>query len=168
MGRNLSGATGIGVALIFSAVVVIAFNRTFVRRAGRHFTAFETVYLTTGMGALGFSIETAVIHAVKGDLPHFFEGLWNMDFIISVLYMGIGSCVLAFLFMTYSLAHLPIAISTSTSTVSTVISIMAGVLVLHEPFRWVDALGVALILGGVFGLSYSYSRESVPAVKEEA
>ena len=44
-----------GMALIFAAVVAIAFHRTLVRRAGRHFTAFETVYLTTGMGALGFS-----------------------------------------------------------------------------------------------------------------
>lgn len=171
VGRDLSGATGIGMALIFAAVVTIAFNRTFVRRAGRHFTSFETVYLTTGMGALGFSIETVIMHAMRGDLPHFFDGLWNKDFIISVLYMGIGSCVLAFLFMTYSLAHLPIAISTSTSTVSTVISILAGVLILHEPFRWVDVAGVALILGGVFGLSYCYSKESAPAApapEEEA
>ena len=160
VGRDLSGGTGIGMILIFSSVIVIGFNRTFVRRASRHFTAFETVYFTTAMGSIGFSIETLVMHALKGDLPYFFDGLWNMDFIISVLYMGIGSCVLAFLFMTYALAHLPIAVSTSTSTVSTVISILAGVLILHEPFRAVDVLGVALILGGVFGLSYCYSKDT--------
>lgn len=160
VGRDLSGATGLGIALIFSAVLAIAIHRTLVRRAGRHFTAFEIVYFTTGMGALSFSIETAVMHGLRGDLSTFFQGLWRADFIVSVLYMGIGSCVLAFLFLNYSIAHLPIAVSNSTATLSTVISILAGVFILHEPFRPVDLLGVCLILGGVFGLSFYYLRSA--------
>ena len=69
-----------------------------------------------------------------GDLPHFFDGLWNKDFIISVLYMGIGSLCAGLPVHDLPLAHLPIAISTSTSTVSTVISILAGVLIPPRAF----------------------------------
>ena len=80
-----------------------------------------------------------------------------MDFILSVLYMGIGSCVIAFLCMTYAAANLPIAVSASTANFNTVITIFVGVLILHEKFRVVDIIGTVLILLGVYGMSRCYN-----------
>ena len=73
--------------------------------------------------------------------------------------MGIGSCVIAFLFMTYASANLPFAVYASTCTLNTVVSILSGVLLLHEVFRPVQAVGTAVILLGVIGVSMSYDKK---------
>ena len=157
-GGNISGGSRIGFLYIITALLAIALGRVFVRRASDYFTAFETIYVTTGMGAAGFCLTTTVTHAVKGDLNGFFSGLWTPGFVAPVLYMGICSCVVAFLCMTYAAGRLPIAVSASTSTLNTVVSILAGVFILNETLHPADAAGAALILGGIVGMGLSYDK----------
>ncbi|MDR2933011.1 MAG: DMT family transporter [Oscillospiraceae bacterium] len=156
VGGQMHGGTAAGMALILSAMLVISLGRVFVRRASASFTPFETIYITTGMGSVGFTLATVFSHAAKGALNRFFSGLWTADFIVSVLYMGIASCVIAFLCLTYATGNLPIAVSASTGTLSTVISILVGVFILGERFRVIDIVGAVIILGGIVGMSLSY------------
>jgi drug/metabolite transporter (DMT)-like permease len=154
------GSVVIGLILIVGAQLAIASGRVFLRRAAVYFTSFETVYVTTGMGALEFWVLTTIMHGVKGDLPHFFDGLFdNPQFVVAWLYMGIGSCVFAFLLMAYASGKLPIAVSATTGTLSTIISILAGIFILREPFRPADLVGAAVILTGIVGSSLSYDSK---------
>lgn len=73
--------------------------------------------------------------------------------------MGIGSCVGAFLLMTYASAHLPVAVFASTCTLGTVVGIVSGVVLLKETFRPADILGTVIILIGIIGISLSYETE---------
>ena len=73
--------------------------------------------------------------------------------------MGIGSCVGAFLLMTYASAHLPVAVFASTCTLGTVVGIVSGVVLLKETFRPADILGTMIILIGIIGISLSYETE---------
>ncbi|MCL2058099.1 MAG: DMT family transporter [Oscillospiraceae bacterium] len=158
-GGNMGGGSGRGIAYIVIALVVISFARVFIRRASTHFTAFETIYVTTGMGAVGFSIVSATAHAARGGgFGDFFAGLWVPGFVVPVLYMGICSCVVAFLCMTYAVGRLPIAVSASTSTLNTVVAILAGVFILGESLRAADVVGAAVILGGIVGMGMSYDK----------
>lgn len=159
VGGQMEGGTLLGLVLILAAITAIALNRTIVRRASRYFGSFETIYVTTAMGAAGFSLTTLISHAVKGDLNTFFHGLATPDFIISILYMGIGSCVIAFLCMTYAAGNLPIAVSASTGTLNTVVAILVGVFILGETFRPVDVVGTVIILTGIVGISLSYDTK---------
>ncbi len=72
--------------------------------------------------------------------------------------MGIGSCVIAFLSMTYASANLPFAVYASTCTLSTVIAIISGVVLLHEVFTPVQIVGTVVILTGIIGISLSYDK----------
>lgn len=156
-GGNLGGGTRTGLFLIISALLVISLARVFIRRASMYFTAFEIIYVTTGMGAAGFSLATAAAHAAAGDLSSFFTGLWTPRFVIPVMYMGICSCVVAFLCLTYAAGHLPIAVSTSTGTLNTVVAVMAAVFILGEGLRAADVAGAAVMLAGIIGMSLSYN-----------
>lgn len=157
--RSATGVTTLGMILILSTIVVISVNRVLVRRASGEFTSFEIIYLTTGMGAVTFSGLSLGSHLLQAPVGSFLSGLLRGDFLISVLYMGIGSCVIAFLLMTYASANLPFAVYASTCTLSTVVGILSGVFLLREVFLPIEAAGTAVILLGIVGISFSYDKE---------
>ena len=61
----------------------------------------------------------------------------------------------AYLLANYSLAKLPVARSSIFGNVSTVVSILAGVIVMHDTFTPVTLLAAVLILTGVWGANAS-------------
>jgi drug/metabolite transporter (DMT)-like permease len=79
--------------------------------------------------------------------------LSKAEFLIAVAYLGIGSSVLAYFLANYSLAKLPVARSTIFGNLSTVVSVLAGVIIMDDRFTWVTALAFALILCGIFGVN---------------
>ena len=153
-----TGVTAVGMILICGTVLSVATNRVLVRRASAVFTSFEIIYVTTGMGALTFNIISVGRSVAAGTVAHYFDGLLSPQFIVSVLYMGIASCVIAFLFMTYASANLPFPVYASTCTLNTVVSILSGVFLLHEVFKPLQIVGTAVILIGVIGVSMSYDK----------
>jgi drug/metabolite transporter (DMT)-like permease len=162
----VEGGNILGLTLVITSLIALSLGRVFVRKAGKDFTPFETTYVTTGMGALGFVTGTVVMHSLKGDLGSFFTGLAQVDFVVPVLYMGIVTCVFAFLLLNYAAAKLPAAVFAATSTLYTVVSIIAGVLLLGEPLRLIDLIGGAIIIIGMIGATVSHKVEPT-AVKNK-
>lgn len=160
-----TGMTAIGLCLIIGTNIAVAINRVLVRRASAIFTSYEIIYVTTGMGALLFNLISIGKSASAGSLPSYFDGLICPQFGIAVLYTGIASCVIAFLSMTYASANLPFAVYASTCTLSTVIAIISGVVLLHETFKPMQAVGTAVILLGIIGISLSYDKKDEKANK---
>ena len=156
---DVTGMTKLGLILIIGTNVAVAINRVLVRRASAVFTSFEIIYITTGMGALLFNLISVGRSAAAGTLPAYFDGLVCPEFAVAVLYMGIGSCVIAFLSMTYASANLPFAVYASTCTLSTVVAIISGIFLLHETFTAVQAVGTAVILVGIVGISLSHDKK---------
>ena len=156
---DVTGMTKLGLILIIGTNVAVAINRVLVRRASAVFTSFEIIYITTGMGALLFNLISVGRSAAAGTLPAYFDGLVCPEFAVAVLYMGIGSCVIAFLSMTYASANLPFAVYASTCTLSTVVAIISRIFLLHETFTAVQAVGTAVILVGIVGISLSYDKK---------
>ena len=164
---DVGGVYTLGLILNCSAVTISSLSRLFMRRARENFTAVEAVYITTGMGAVTCWIVTLGQHGLQGDLGSFFTGLWCPDFIIAVLYMGICSCVFAFMLMSYSSAYLPVEVYAVFSCVYTVVGIWAGVFLLGEPFRVVDVVGTAVIMIGVVGTNICHNRKRAPSLPED-
>jgi len=157
LGKDLHGGTTTGFILIALTILVLSVQRVFIRKASVYFTSFETIYVSTGMGAVSFSTFSLIKYGIRGELGHFFDVLFIPDFVISILYMGIISCVIAFLCLTYAAGNLPIAISSSVGTLSTVISVSIGIIIFKESFGFTSILGVIMILGGIIGASLSYN-----------
>ena len=156
--KSETGLTSLGLILIIGTIISVSLNRVLVRRASGEFSSFEIVYVTTAMGAAFFNAISMGKHMMMEPLSTYLSGLSDPRFLVSLIYMGIGSCVIAFLLMTYASANLPFAVFSSTSTLSTVVGILSGVFLMHETFRPVEALGVAVILIGIIGVSLSYDK----------
>ena len=115
-----------------------------------------------------FSTVSVIRAAANGTLPHFFDGLGQPGFIIPVLYMGIGSCIIAFLCLTHATVHLPVAVFSGTTMMGKVLAIVAGVCFLHETFGLTDLIGSIIILLGVVGVSTSYDAGKDNSLKKQA
>lgn len=150
-----AGATRwLGLALIMGAVITAAFFNIGSRRASAQFTPVEVTCVMMWVGAIVFNLLAVLVHWRAGNLATFFTPLADPQMIVALLYLGIGSSVLAFFLVNYSLSHLPASQSAVFSNLTTVVSIGAGVVFRNEPFYWFHAVGAVAILVGVWGANY--------------
>lgn len=124
---------------------------------------FDPIEITTCIAAGGFVIFYGAAFAravIRQDLRSLVEPLMHPQFVIWVSFLGIFCILLSAQFMAFMLAHLQIVQCTVFSSASTLISIIAGALILGEPLYWYHYLCGVLILGGVVGLSLAPAKES--------
>lgn len=124
---------------------------------------FAPIEITTCISVGGFVIfyGVALLRAlVKHDLYSLFEPLTHPQFVIWVSFLGIFCILLSAQFMSFMLAHLQIIQCTVFSSASTLVSIIAGALILGEPLNWYHYLCGALILTGVVGLALAPADEA--------
>ena len=124
---------------------------------------FAPIEITTCIAVGGFVIfyGAALIRAIaKGDLYSLFEPLTHPQFVIWVSFLGIFCILLSAQFMAFMLAHMQLVQCTVFSSASTLVSIIAGALILGEPLLWYHFLCGALILTGVVGLALAPADEA--------
>ncbi|MDO5490896.1 MAG: DMT family transporter [Bacillota bacterium] len=124
---------------------------------------FAPIEITICISVSGFVIfyGAALARALATrDLHGLFEPLTHPQFVIWVSFLGIFCILLSAQFMSYMLAHMEIIQSTVFSSASTLVSIIAGALILGEPLNWYHYICGALILAGVVGLSLAPAQAS--------
>ena len=72
------------------------------------------------------------------------------QFWLAVLYLGLLSSVMAYGLLNFANSHLSVSETSLFSNVTTVVSVLAGVVLLKEPFSVWQMLGVVIILVCVF------------------
>lgn len=168
------GAIG-GVALISAggAVMVSALGMLFLlltmlsdtlyygisHDAAKRFTPFEMTYVMFTVGMVVF-IPVALLHAGGLQSPMITAPLHSGGFWLAVLYLGLLSSVLAYGLLNFANSHLTVSETSLFSNVTTVVSVLAGVVLLKEPFSVWQMLGVAVILVCVFVANVSGGKES--------
>lgn len=136
------------------AVITAALFNIGSRRASAQFAPVEVTCVMMWVGAIIFNLLALFFHWRAGNLATFFAPLADPQVIMALLYLGIGSSVVAFFLVNYGLSQLPASQAAVFSNLTTVVSIVAGVVFRNEPFYWFHALGAAAILVGVWGANY--------------
>ena len=145
-----SSLSGLGYALLLTALVSFSLYSVFVEKAPM-FTGEE---LTCGMllaGAALFvplALADGVLHGTTGTL--LLLPVQSKAFLSAVLFQGLGCSIGAFFLCNVALAKIGVIRTASFIGVSTVVSILDGVLVLGESFSLFQLLAAAVILAGVY------------------
>ena len=154
------GAVG-GVALISAggAVMVSALGMLFLlltmlsdtlyygisHSAAKVFTPFEMTYVMFLVGMAAFIpaalFQTGGLHSELITVPAQSGQFW-----LAVVYLGVLSSGVAYGLLNFANSHLTVSESSLFSNVTTVVSVLAGVILLKEPFSLWQILGVAVIL----------------------
>ena len=147
----------IGYALLSLAVISYALYCVFVARV-TEYTGMEITYVMLAAGAIVF-ILFAVTEAC---LDHSFSRLISLPFrdtgfLIAILYVGIGCSIMAFFLSNVAIRKIGVNRMASFAGLSTVISILAGVIFLHEAFTPWQIVGAVVILVGVYIANLSRS-----------
>jgi len=167
MGSSSSGSVNlIGIVCLLMAVLSATVFNLLSRKLSKVFNPLDLTYFMMGLGAVVFTVISLVEHIIKGNLGEFFTPLTNSSFIIPLLYLGILSSIVAFLFINYSLSKLEASKSAILGNFSTIVSIIAGVVFLKEDFRFFHIIGSILILVGVWGTNYIGSKLPKEVIKE--
>lgn len=144
----------IGIAALFGAVLSGGIYNIISRKLSTHFKPVEITFIMMWIGAIFFNI-IAVINSLRDDnLASYFSGFSSWQAISAILYLGVLSSICAFFMLNYMLSKLPASSSAVFSNLTTVISIIAGVFIRHEPFFWYQLAGGAMIVLGVWGTNY--------------
>ena len=123
-----------------------------VRKLSKDFSAFELTYVMFTEGFLFFAA-LLLIQNGAGAGAVVAAALSHSQFIISALFLGGVVSIGAFLLVNYSLARIPVARSAIFNCMSTLFSVLAGVVVMKDPFTWVSAAAFALMMAGMWGVN---------------
>ncbi|MBQ6438553.1 MAG: DMT family transporter [Mogibacterium sp.] len=138
-----------GILFLVLAVTAGAGFTLLSRSMADEFTAYERTFVMMVMGFVFFTA-SAVILEGRGFAPILLEAVTDKYVIFPVLYLSIASSVMAFAMLNYAVTYLDAARATVFTNLIPVISLLAGVLILGEPFSAAYLLGIILILAGVY------------------
>ena len=126
--------------------------------AAKVFTPFEMTYVMFLVGMAAFIpaalFQTGGLHSELITVPAQSGQFW-----LAVVYLGVLSSGVAYGLLNFANSHLTVSESSLFSNVTTVVSVLAGVILLKEPFSLWQILGVAVILVCVFIANVSASSE---------
>ena len=140
----------IGYLFLLLAVCSYALYTVFVEKAV-DFTGIEATYMMLIAGTLVF----VALALTEAKLNHSLTSLITLPmtdtaFLTAVLYQAIGSSVLALFLSNYAIAKVGVNRAASFIGISTVVSIIAGVLFLGEHFGGYQIIGAVIIITGVY------------------
>jgi len=144
--------TSAGILCLLLAYLSGSIYSLLVRRFSRDFTTFELTYIMSIIGFLFFSISAFVQFGVQTPAM-LMSALAAPKFIAAAVFLGALTSVGAFMLVNYSLAKLPVARSSIFNCMSTVVSVLAGVIVMNDSFSWLSAVSFVWILFGVWGVN---------------
>ncbi|MBO5564762.1 MAG: DMT family transporter [Lachnospiraceae bacterium] len=113
------------------------------------FSSIERTYIMMLMGCVVFTGRALLTEGTAFG-TQFLQVATNPRAILPILYLSVLSSVVAFFCQNYSITYLGATRAATFSNITPVVSVIAGVLILHEPFSALYILGIVLILLGVY------------------
>lgn len=134
----------LGLAFLIAAVAVGSLFYVFSKSSGEHYSALERTYVMFGVGSAVY-IVAALVQSF-GAYGQVLEALSVPRFWICIGYLAVVSSVGAFMLLNFGSNYVSVSKATLMANSTTVISIIAGVVVLHESFGLMQIIGAVVII----------------------
>jgi drug/metabolite transporter (DMT)-like permease len=152
LGQAAGSFSWIGFVLLLVAVLAASMFNVLSKKISEEFTAFERTYVMFALGCVTF-ITIALIQS-WGNIPQMILApMSDAGFWLPVVYLAAVSSVGAFLMINYAMTYLDVAKASIFGNITTIISILAGVLILQESFSVYQAIGSIIIIASVYGVN---------------
>jgi len=146
---GLGAVKPMGILFLMIAIFAGSGFYLYSRSISDEFSPFERTFVSMTMGFI-FYTGMALVQEGSGFIPLLCSSAADKYVLLPVLYLSVISSVFAFVLQNYSVTYLDAAKVTVFSNVVPVVSLLAGVLILGEPFSAVYLVGIVLILLGVY------------------
>ena len=144
----------LGYLMLIMAVVSYALYGVFSRKEDS-FTSVEKTYVMMALGAVVFTVLAVCERLAAGGGAASLAELAALPvtsrmFLVTILYTGIGCSVISFLLQNLAIEMIGPTKTVAYAGITTLISIVSGIVILGENFTMAQVIGAALIIGGVY------------------
>lgn len=146
-GKELGVVTPLGIVFLLLTLLASALFKTVNRRAAQEFNPFERTFLVLSVSAVFFSV--LGMQSVGWDVKAFAAPLADIKYLACVLSLSLLCSIGANLLVNYATGQMSVFKVASFGSLSTLCSMVAGILFLQEPVSLALLLGAVLILVGI-------------------
>ncbi len=155
---DLQGGNLLGFGLMLLAVMSASAFNIASRSASKVLNPAEITYFMMLTGALTFNLFYLVQLTIENRLADYVINLTLPEVVFPLLYLGLVASIGGFFLVNFALKHLPAHVSSIYANLATVVSLIAGAIVLGEVLVLNQYIGSVMILIGVYGTVY-YGRK---------
>ncbi|WP_416829204.1 DMT family transporter [Ectobacillus polymachus] len=143
-----------GTVLILLSSLASALYNVLARKLTRQYSLFTLTYLMTFFAFIVFNSIAITDHIIEKSVPSFFTPFLSIPFVVSIIYLGVLSSLCTAFLSNYTLSKIEASKMSVFSNFATLITVIAGVMFLHETIRYYHIIGTIAILAGVIGTNY--------------
>ncbi|MFV0504315.1 MAG: DMT family transporter [Lachnospirales bacterium] len=144
----------IGVVCLLLASLSMAIANIGMRYIRKCYTPLDVTFYICTTGFIFFNTITIITGMIDGTLINYFNPVANFEFLIATAYLGVGCIFITSQLMAFMLGQLETIKVAVFGNFSMVVSILAGIIILNEPFYLYHFICAGLVLTGVIGVSF--------------
>lgn len=156
-----------GILALLVGVCAAGAYSILARHSSEKFTPWEITFVMMWAGTVIFNVLGIGQSVLEGTLTVYLQPLQLPSVLWAIVYLGALSSVLAFYLSNYMFATLPVSQTAPILNLIPVVSVFSGVVFRGEMFGWLQALGITLIILGVWGTNI-FGRTALPPLMENA
>lgn len=160
-GIDGNGTMLLGMALILLSTISQSLYQVFARKLTKDYSLVTITYLLTFSGFIIFNFLAMSNHLLNGNPIEFVKPIWQWNYLFAILYLGILSTLVTSYLSAYALSLLPAFQISVFGNLTTVITIVAGIIFLGESFYYYYIIGTILIVLGVIGVNYFSDKKEM-------
>lgn len=157
-----------GILFLVLAVCTGSLYSVFSRRSSKSFSSMEITYISCALGALIFNAVNLVRHLVRGDILSYFTPYFDADNLVGFIVLAILSTIVATAMNNFALSRMQVSTMAAFGGLSTLTTVVIGVLIGNETLYYFHYIGLALILARMIGVSViAIRRDRQKAIQSE-
>ena len=138
-----------GVFFLLVSMLAASFFSVLSRHVSGSFTSFERTFIMMFMGCVAFT-GFALISEGPSYGTKFAAALTERQVMVPLIFLSLVCSVIAFFLINYAMTYLEVSRVVVFTNITPVVSVLAGTLLLGEPFSPVYLIGMVLILTGLY------------------
>ena len=153
-GANFDAGAGIfGYALMLGSVFSNAINNILSKYKGGQYKVMDLTVVVILVGFIVFNCLSLFSYIASSNLTGYFEPLGHVGYIFSILYLGILASIVTAALSIYAIVRLGASTVSVFGNLGTVLTIVAGAVILREPIYSYHLLGASMIIAGILGMN---------------
>jgi drug/metabolite transporter (DMT)-like permease len=157
------------ILFLLGSTLTFAVYTILVRRSGQTYKSYDLSYVIIMLSSISFMVISFVQHATTGTMSQMIQPFYQPIYWYSIFYLSAFSSVFAILLSNYALSKLEAYKVSVFNNLSTLVSILAGMVFLDEQVTYFHIIGAVMIIVGVIGtnLAGQWNRKSSPPIKSK-
>ncbi|MGK5507088.1 DMT family transporter [Brevibacillus formosus] len=154
LGVSAGSGSSIGTILILLSAFSLAGYSVLARKMTKSFHYIDMTYMVALLGFLFFNGWSVIRHSAEGTLSTYFAPFASSAFIISIVFLGILSSLMTSFMTNFALSKMEASKLSVFNNLSTLVTIVAGVIFLQEQLAYYHLIGAVMIIIGVIGTNF--------------